>query len=284
MVIRVGQRVAGQRMTPQQERELENFFRGMEEQIPFASALALTRMAQDVRTSLQGHLRGVLDRPTRRTINSIRYTPADKKDQPPISSVWIVDEATKGTAPADYLAELITGGARRHKRHEKVLHRAGILPRGWYTVPGKDQRLNRFGNVTAGTYTKILSELRVSTDPMQNITGSRRSQAKRRGYFVLGSSRGRGGNPVGVYQRTSKNRIKSVLHFVPRATYSPRIDLEGPSQQVLQRRGRQHFLDAMATAYRSAQRRQQRQQQRQLEGTLRGITQGAAREAARSLG
>lgn len=289
MVIQVTADTAGSvGLSGGERRRLERFFKGMEQQIPKAQALALTKMVQDGRTSLQGHLKGVLDRPTSRTLRGVRYQPAEKNDKPITASLYLVDDAPKGTAPADYLAPLIEGGPRKHKRHEKALHRAGILPRGWFTVPGKDVRLNKHGNITAGTYTKILSELRASPDPMQNVSGSRRSQAKRRGYFVMrkGTSRpGTGrGEPIGVYQRTGKRTVKSILHFISDTpTYTPRIDLAGPVERAIERRGRQHIFDAMTAAFRSEQKRRGKQQARELDNMLRGVVQGAARQATGSL-
>ena len=262
--------------------DIPRALRGMEDQIPFATALALTRMSQDGRRSVQGHLQKRLDRPTKRTISGVRFKPADKKEAQPTSFVWIVDEAPKGSAPADYLAALIEGGRRKHKRHEKALHRAGILPSGWFTVPGKDVNLNKHGNITAGKYTKILSELQASPDPGQNATDSTRSTARRKGFFVLrkGESRVSGGKPIGVYQRTGKRTLKSILHFVPSVSYTQRIDLDGTVNESLRLRASQHVNNAIDQVIESQIKRQGERRAKTVEGILRGLQKQAARQAS----
>ena len=257
---------------------------GMRDQIPFATALSLTRIAQDSRKGVQSHLRRKLDSPTKRTISGVRYKPADKKEKTPTAFVWIVDEATKGTAPADYLEALIEGGKRSHKRHEKALHRAGILPSGWYTVPGEDVRLNKHGNITAGTYTKILSELQASPDAFQNATDSARSTGNQRGYFVVrkGESRVSSGRPIGVYQRTGKrsSSIKSILHFISKAPrYEQRLDINGTIDAVIRRRANKRVEEAIDTVIRSEIERRRRRQGKQLESALRGLTKRAAQQS-----
>lgn len=225
--------------------EVRRLLRGMEDQIPFAMALTLTRTAKDVQQAEQGHLRGALDRPTSFTVRGIRVKPATKRDLE--ARIWIRDEATKGTAPLTYLMPQLQGGTRRQKRHEKALQRAGILPRGWYTVPGKDVRLNRFGNVTAGTYTKILSALQASPDPFQNAPASRR-------YFV----KRRGNRAVGIYQRTSKRRTKSILHFVRNVRYRQRLDFQGVATKVIQRRLNQHMIESLQRVIQTARHKSAR--------------------------
>jgi hypothetical protein len=260
--------------------DLPRAMRGMEDQIPFATALAMTRMAQDGRRSVQAHLEDKLDNPTKWTIKGVRFTPASKTDTHPTSSVWLVDEAPKGTAPADYLSALIKGGRCRHKRHEKALHRAGILPAGWLTVPGQDVRLNKHGNITAGKYTQILSELQASSDPQQNATGSARSTQSRKGFFVLR----KGDRPVGVYQRKGKRTIKSILHFVHDVSYEPTLDIEGTVEEALRLRSNQHVDDAIETAINSATKRQGRQRARTVEATLKKVKKQAGRQAVSSIG
>lgn len=222
--------------------ELRRQLSHMQEQIPFATALALTRTAQDVQRSVRGHMKGTFDNPIAFTLNSIRIKPASKKDLS--AFVWIRDEAVKGTPPAKYLLPQAEGSRRNAKRHEKALQYAGILPHSWATVPGRDARLNKAGNISAGTYTKILSQLQASPDPMQNSTSS-----KPKPYFVMRKA----GRPVGIYQRTSKKRIKSILHFVRELpSYNKELKFQRVADKVIKRRGSQHLADAIARAIETA--------------------------------
>lgn len=211
-------------------------------QIPFATAVALTRTAQDVQRGIKGHMKGIFDNPTAFTLNSIRIKAARKNDLS--AFVWIRDEAFKGTSPDKYLRPQAEGARRNAKRHERALNYAGILPRGWATVPGRDARLNRAGNITSGTYTKILSQLKASPDPLQNVTGK-----KDKPFFVLRKS----GKPLGVYQRTGKRRIKAILHFVNELPeYGADLKFQEVADKVVQRRGRKHMSDAIEHALATA--------------------------------
>jgi hypothetical protein len=240
--------------------DIAAMLKGFEDQIPFATVLTLTRTAKDVQQAEKGHLRGVLDRPTRFTLNAIRVKPATKRDME--ARIWIRDEADKGTAPIKYLEALVRGGTRGQKRHEKALQRKGILPAGWFTVPGEDMRLNRFGNITAGMYTKILSGLQASSDEFQNSM----SKLATRRYFVMRKPRSRA--PLGIYQRTSKRRIKSILHFVPSVTYSPVIEFVPVAEKVIARRLDAHMRNAVEQVIRTAGQRSARTTRAELLGRL----------------
>lgn len=223
----------------QVKRLLEEFQR----QTPFATALALTRMAQDIKKAETGALK-TLDRPTPYTLRSIVIRPATKERLE--SRTYVKDEHSSGVAPNKYLYPQYRGGGRNHKSHEKLLQKFGQMPSGWYAVPGKDVRLNRYGNVTGATYTKILSDLRSMYDPQQN-----RAEGKKARYFVM---RNRYGRPLGVYERVGKKRVKSILHYVPRVSYRKRLDFEGVAVKVVERRFKQHVIDALGDAFSTRRR------------------------------
>ena len=222
--------------------ELRRRLAADQRQIPFAHAMALSRLARDVQQAIRGHMVGIFDNPIAFTLNSIRIKPASKKDLS--AYVWIRDEATKGTAPVKYLMPQALGSRRNMKRHERALQYAGVIPRGWGTVPGRDARLNRAGNITSGTYTRILSQLKASPDPMQNAT-----QGKAKPYFVMR----KGDRPIGIYQRTSKRRIKSILHFVKELPdYGPELKFQGVADKVIRRRSAQRLEEAISRALETA--------------------------------
>jgi len=210
-------------------------------QVPFATAVAMTRTAQDVQAAETRLLRQRLDRPAPFTVKSVRVRPARKRDLR--AWIWIRDEATKGTAPVKYLAPLIYGQRRHAKRYELALQRAGVLPRGWYTVPGEDARLNRYGNITAAMITKILSDIRASPDPLQNRSN------KRARFFVMVKA----GRPLGIYERTGKRRIKSWLHFVSGAPdYSKQLPFHRTADRVTRKRFLPRFRRELAKAIKTA--------------------------------
>lgn len=130
----------------------------------------------DTRERMQKYLRRTIDRPTPFTMRGLIAKRSTQRRL--LGRVLIRDEATKGTPPAKYLQNLQEGGPRQAKRSEKALRRAGHILPGQFIVPGPGARPNKYGNVTSGMYTKMLSGLGASSDPQQNSATSN-------GWFVM---------------------------------------------------------------------------------------------------
>src|SRR5690606_38577453 len=98
-----------------------------------------------------------LDKPIPFTVAGVRYRKGNK--HAPAAEIFISDDAAKGTSPAMYLNPLIRGQQRGQKRSERVLRRAGIIEagEGWIPASRRGIKLNRFGNLTGGQLTQILS-------------------------------------------------------------------------------------------------------------------------------
>ncbi|SDS20839.1 hypothetical protein SAMN05216421_1101 [Halopseudomonas xinjiangensis] len=197
-----------------------------EKQIPFATALALTRTAQIAERAIKQEMESVFDRPTRWTLNSLRLIPAKKTKLQ--ARVDLKDEAAKGVPAARWLNPEIKGGPRQDKRSEKLLRARGILPNDKYIAPAKSMRLDKSGNVRLGQMQKILSGLGAQFDRYQNSTDSARSAANKRKFFVMYQ----GDKPLGIAERTSRRNIKLLLAFVSRPTYSKRLDFYGIGDRV----------------------------------------------------
>lgn len=207
------------------------FMRGFEKQIPFATAKALTSTGQIVKEAERKEIKRVFDRPVRRTQSAVYLKRATKSRLSAL--VWIVDDAYKGTAPIKYLRHHIYGGNRNRTRFEMALERRGFLGSNEYVVASKYAKRNAYGNVTAGTYTRVLSQLSASPDPMQNRTDSARSRRSRRAaaYFYK-----RTGQARGIWERRGKT-VKPLFVFVSRPTYSKRLDFFG----IANKKTKQHF-------------------------------------------
>lgn len=235
--------------------------RGHASQIPFATAMALTRTAQDARTNVRNEMRRVFDRPTPFTMNAIYMRPATK--QRLYSEVWVKSWPNQ----PHYLEPQIDGGARPLKRFEKILVDAGYMTAQERAVPGAGAQLDRFGNVSRGQIIKIISQLKAhrTAGSDQNATDSRRSRAKRatEQYFASrgpGSARGghawKNGNksqhlPRGIYVRrvfTWGTAIKPVFIFVDRTNYRARLQMKQIIEQTLHTRFPVHFNEAMRRA------------------------------------
>lgn len=217
-----------------------------EKQIPFATALGLTRTAEIAKRAIEDEMRNVFDRPTRWTLNSLRLFPAKKDNLQ--ARVWMKNEADKSVPATRWLNPQIEGGARQDKRVEKLLRDRGILPAGKYVVPGRDAKLNSFGNLGRGQIQKLLSGLGAQFDKYQNSTDSARSAANKRAFFVLG----RGDNAVGIAQRTGKRSVKLILAFVSRPRYSQRLDFYGVGERVVTENLNREFAKALQQALATA--------------------------------
>lgn len=224
----------------------------IESQIPFATAVALTRTAQTVKKEIEGEMKSVFDRPTRWTLNSLRLVPA-KKDKLE-ARVVMKDAADKSVPATRWLNPEIEGGPRRDKASERQMRMQGVLPSGKYIAPGKGAKLDRFGNMTKGQITKIMSGVGGFNEAGfdANATDSKRSRRKgnAKRYFVLR----RGSMPLGIAERfgRGKDSIRMVLAFVRKPNYKRRLDFYGLGQRVIDRELpkelKASFARALATA------------------------------------
>lgn len=156
------------------------------EQIPFATANALTAIAKLVQSGVKTVMKQRLDRPTAFTMNSLYIKAALKKK--PEARVWFKDYASKGTPAAKYMAPEVHGGARGAKRFEKALIARGIMGDGQFAIPGSGAPLDQYGNVPRGLYVKVLSGLKAFGQQGYDANATNSSRSKRKGnaqrYFV----------------------------------------------------------------------------------------------------
>ena len=216
----------------------------VERQLPFATALALTTTAKMVEAELQNEMRAVFDRPTSYTLNSLRVFPATKEKL--FARVWMKDESDKAAPATRWLTPQVYGGHRQDKRSEKLLRARGILPDGKYVVPGRDAKLDHFGNIGRGQLQKIISGLGAQFDRHANSTDSKRSVGNRKRFFVMRE----GKTPIGIAERTGKGRdkVKLLLAFVGRPGYRKDFDFFGVGERVAQDNLEAQFRLAMDRA------------------------------------
>lgn len=195
---------------------------------------ALNHTANQARIALRAEINNVFDRPTPFTQNAIRILHAKPKTL--AASVFVKDEkdgASKGFAPEDWFKPQVEGGPRSVKRSEEMLRRAGVLPANKFVVPGKGARLDRYGNLSRGHMTQILSGLMAAEDRAgfsANATNSRRSKRKghAQAFFVM---RNKAGGAIGIGERRGKS-MHVVLAFVDQPQYTQRLDFYGVVDRV----------------------------------------------------
>lgn len=100
-----------------------NLSRIQRRQIPYSTAVALTRTAQDIQRAEKAQMVKKLDRPTRNTVNSVRIKSATKTNL--TARVFLLPWAS------EYLRWQIFGGIRPVKT----------------AVPTSNARLNSYGNI-----------------------------------------------------------------------------------------------------------------------------------------
>lgn len=231
-------------------------------QLPFALSQALNRTAEAAQRSATAAL-NTFDRPTPFTLKSV-YVKRTNKAQflsGLAADVYLRNEVTKGTPPVKYLEPEVIGGSRRRKRFERALTYAGLLGPNEYAMPGQFVKLNSYGNVSAGTITSILSQLKASPDPLQNVTARSAKRLRRQGKRLYFTPRPGSRLPPGVYVRfgpkTGKGgdprAARPVLLFVDgKPQYSKRYGFFEVVSKVHQRRFDQIFREQLSKALASA--------------------------------
>lgn len=226
----------------------KSFDRTMGKQIPFATSLAINRIAAIARNRLAITLRTVFDRPTPFTMNSL-YTKNSTKTNLR-AEVGHKDYAPKGVSASDYLRPNIQGGPRHMKRSEKIF--------GYYWTPSKFMPLDAYGNVSGPSMVRIISVLKAFGEQgyRANITDKTRARKLKQGklydYFFMPPGNPRGLKP-GVYLRTAQGRELPMLFFTNKApVYHVRYEFEKIVQDTIRDRLDGEFASAMDYALSTA--------------------------------
>ncbi len=222
-----------------------------EDQVPFATALTLTRTGQDVKAEIDRQLPQVFDNPTAYTRAGFRLYPANKRN---LRALVIFREDAR-----HFLNAQVTGGQRSMKALERALQATKALPPGMMAVPAQGARLDRYGNVDRGQIVQVLSQLRItmtagySRNMSHDARASIRAQKRAGGRFFV--ARPGSGLHAGVYQRELLGRnITPVFLFVRSATYKVRLPVDEIARRVIDLRLPGNFASAWQQALATARR------------------------------
>ena len=140
-------------------------------QIPKAGSIALNKAAYTASQELKSQAQSIFNNPVPFTVNAFLYKKSTTEQLE--AKIFIRDQAPKGNAPADYLKPQIYGGRHYPTRFQGALlntivenatgRNVQVGQRGKVMVANlrsPKTRLNRYGNMTPGQYTQILSALR----------------------------------------------------------------------------------------------------------------------------
>lgn len=210
-------------------------------QVPFATAVAITRTAKLIEKELQRELATRLDNPSPYTRRSTFSTSANKRTL--ISIIGIKDKKPAGgTAPAVLLKEHFGGGVRGNKPMEKVIMAIGGLPSGWRVVPGAGMPLDAYGNPRR----KVVGEMLGALRSRMQIYKGRGKGASLVGYFIIQTSASSHLEP-GIYWRKGR-AIRPMFLFIQSAGYRSRFDLPKLGQAIVDKSFDDEFAKAMAQA------------------------------------
>ncbi len=252
-------------VTSDLEATINRFARIAGDQMPFATAVALTRTAKAAKEEIERQLPSLIDNPTPYTMRGFRLYPATKRKL--LAEVDFRVAMGRGTQGRDYLAPLVYGGERKLKAFERSLQRVGLLPTGMAAMPGHAAKLDAHGNMSRGQIVQILSYFKAFGEQgyRANITDKRKKamaegRDKRSGprgisYFVGKPNGGR--HPTGIWQKTDFGRelgsaVKPIIIFINKPSYRAQLDVPGIAQRVIRDRFADELSRAVAEARRTA--------------------------------
>jgi hypothetical protein len=238
------------------------------DQMPYATAVALTRTAKAAKEEIERQLPSLIDRPTPYTMKGFRLYPATK-----VKLVATVDFRVafgRGTSGRDYLSPLVYGGERKLKAFERSLQIAGLLPSGYAARPGEAAQMDSYGNMSRGQIVQILSYFKAFGEQgyRSNITDKRKlamkeGRDKRTGqrgvsYFIGRPAKGK--LALGIWQKIDFGTGGSaIIIFIKQPKYRATLDAPGIAKRAIDGRFKVELERAVGDAMRTAIPKQQMQ-------------------------
>ena len=208
---------------------------GRSKQVRFATAVALTKTADDVKVAIPAALDQALDRPTPFTKQGTFVTRADRA-----SLEAVVGFKDKQAA---YMKFQIAGGVRSPGA-------------GGLRLPTAIQ-LNAFGNIPRGVIAKLIAVARKEGNLTKGV--SRRIRVSRSVELFYGDPKDVGGRkfPRGIYKDVDlgggRSQLVPLIVFPNRpASYKKRFDFVALASRVVRSNWRRNFDQALADALRTA--------------------------------
>lgn len=205
------------------------------EKLPKAITAAANELGRIVHGAMKSEMSERFDRPVPFTQNAIRFKLATQAK--PVVDIWLSYDAAKGTPPEKYLAAHLTGGGRRHKRFERALISARLMPADMFAVPTSAAPLDAYGNVPGSFIVRMLSDLKAFGEQgyRANRRG-RRTGARRSNYFFVASGSTKTGHlRAGIYWHLPNGSISPLFIYTRAPQYTQRYPFYQLGQQVYDR-------------------------------------------------
>lgn len=234
-----------------------------DDQVPFATSLALNRTTETARVAVRREMESVFDNPTPWVLNSLRVIRSTKVNLN--AEVGFKDRNTVESSRS-MVEPHVFANARRFKTMEARLFKAGLLPADYYAVPGAGAKLDAFGNISRGQVSQLLNVLGTFKEAGYNKADARTVARLAKGnvkknvygfvYWVnpVGTRKGAHLLP-GVYQRVATpfgSSLKPVLIFVKRTAYKKTLPFFEITTRTVATNFRAEFAKALIEAQRTA--------------------------------
>ena len=228
---------------------------GQSRQIPFATSLAINAVAKSIDDEQRKTIGSKFDKPKAQTVKATYVIRSNKNN---LTATVGLKDRSKGVPASEYLAPNLGKSGRtprNYKRSEYMLRAAGILPAGLYTGPGKEAKLDAYGNRSGGQIGQIRSDFRtfgntaLNTKRM-NATDKYRAKAakQQRQYFVVPVNDRKSKLYPGIWQEAPGRTLAPILMFVRRPVYNAVYDFYGIGKEIVDRRFDEEFHRAWRQA------------------------------------
>lgn len=236
--------------------EVERWIKDLGPKATSAAREAINRTAEWAETDVRRAMRSVFDRPVPFTLRSLRVYYA-RSGPNPAATLWFRQRHMDRDKL--WAVTQIHGGSRYLKPMEVRLQRSGLMPSGWFVVPGDAAPLDSYGNMSPGEISRILNVLGTYTESGYNKANDKTRERLRKGnskkgiygfeYWVNPAGTGRVKHlQPGVYRRVYTafgTSLKPMLIFVSKARYRARLDFFGIVQTAIDRRFPREFDKAL---------------------------------------
>jgi hypothetical protein len=255
---------------------LDSFKKGLSElelnQYPFAMRNALNAISTQTQKAEQTQIVKDFDRPTPFTVNALRINYATKTK---LQSGVVFKDPPRLSDSQHYLYHNVYGVKRGYKKFEAALYARGLMPAGYYAVPGKGVTKDAYGNIPASLIVQILSWFGANQNAGYTSASTDKTKAKKKNgtrnkfgfeYFSIRKKTGK--LLPGIYKRTfirSKNSTgngafnfgtstQSIFIFVPKnmVGYQKSYGFYETANEVFRLNFKIHFDNEMKIALRTA--------------------------------
>lgn len=206
---------------------VEQFKKGLTdlqlEQFPFAMSKSINDISAFVQRAEKTQMQRDFDRPTPFTLNALKINYSTKNR---LYGGVVFKDPPRLSEDQHYLYHNVFGVKRGFKKFEGALYARGLMPAGYYAVPGKGAKLDAYGNIPGSLIVQILSWFGANQNSGYTSASTEKTKAKKRrgtkktyGFEYVSFKKKTGKLLPGIYRRTFTGfgtSLESIFIFVPK--------------------------------------------------------------------